>query len=59
MHACRLSLTLPDPMFYSPPGSSVYGESPGKNTGVDCHAVLHVCKYLSLKTDYGFRALEH
>ena len=24
----------------SPPGSSVHGNSPGKNTGVDCHALL-------------------
>ena len=24
----------------SPPGSSVHGDSPGKNTGVDCHALL-------------------
>ena len=22
------------------PGSSVHGDSPGKNTGVDCHALL-------------------
>ena len=27
-------------MTYSPPGSSVHGDSPGKNTGVDCHALL-------------------
>ena len=32
--------TLCDPMDCSPPGSSVYGDSPGKNTGVGCHAVL-------------------
>ena len=25
--------TLCDPMDYSPPGSSVHGDSPGKNTG--------------------------
>jgi len=25
---------------YSPPGSSVLGDSPGKNTGVSCHALL-------------------
>ena len=24
----------------SPPGSSVHGDSPGKNIGVDCHALL-------------------
>ena len=28
------------PMDGSPPGSSVYGDSPGKNTGVGCHALL-------------------
>ena len=27
-------------MDFSPPGSSVHGDSPGKNTGVDCHALL-------------------
>ena len=27
-------------MDYSPPGSSVHGESPGKNTEVGCHALL-------------------
>ena len=26
--------------LYSPPGSSVYGDSPGKNTGVSYHALL-------------------
>ena len=29
-----------NPMDYSPSGSSVHGDSPGKNTGVDCHAFL-------------------
>ena len=32
--------TLFDPMDCSPPGSSVYGNSPGKNTGVDFHALF-------------------
>ena len=32
--------TVCDPMDYSPPGSSVHGDSPGKNTGVGCHALL-------------------
>ena len=32
-------LTLCDPMDCSPPGSSVHGGSPGKNTGVGCHAL--------------------
>ena len=30
-----------DPMYYSPPGSSFYGDSPGKNTRVGGHALLH------------------
>ena len=29
-----------DPMDCSPPGSSIHGDSPGKNTGVGCHALL-------------------
>ena len=33
-------LTLCDPMDCSPPDSSVHGDSPGKNTGVNCHALL-------------------
>ena len=32
--------TLCDPIDYSPPGSSVHGDSPVKNTGVGCHALL-------------------
>ena len=32
--------TLCNPMDYSLPGSSVHGDSPGKNTGVDWHALL-------------------
>jgi len=35
-----LCLTLCDPMDCSPPGSSVHEDSPGKNTGVGCHALL-------------------
>ena len=35
--SCRI---LCDPMDCSLPGSSVYGDSPGKNTGVHCHALL-------------------
>ena len=37
LHLC---LTLCDPVDHSPPGSSVLGDSPGKNTGVGCHALL-------------------
>ena len=33
-------LTLCDPMDCSLPGSSVHGDSPGKNTGTGCHALL-------------------
>ena len=33
-------LTLCDPMDGSPPGSSVHGIFPGKNTGVHCHSLL-------------------
>ena len=33
----QLCLTLCDPMGCSPPGSSVHGDSPGKNTRVGCH----------------------
>ena len=36
-HLCP---TLCDPMDCSPPGSSVHGDSPGKNTGVGCHALF-------------------
>ena len=32
--------TLCDPMNCSPLGSSVRGDSPGKNIGMGCHAVL-------------------
>ena len=34
-------LTLCDPVDCSLPGSSVHGDSLGKNTGVGCHALLH------------------
>ena len=33
-------LTLCNPTDCRLPGSSVHGESPGKNTGVGCHALL-------------------
>ena len=32
--------TLCKPMGCNPPGSSVHGDSPSKNNGVGCHAVL-------------------
>ena len=42
MHArsLQLCLTLCDPMDCSLPGSSVHEDSPGKNTGVGCHALF-------------------
>ena len=44
MCVCAESLqsytALCDPMDRSPPGSSVHGDSLGKNTGVGCHALL-------------------
>ena len=40
MLVAQLSPTLCDPMDCSPPGSSVHRDSPGKNTGVGCHALL-------------------
>ena len=36
----QLCPTLCNPVDCSPPGSSVHGDSPGKNTGVGCHALL-------------------
>ena len=36
----QLCPTLCDPINCSPPGSSVHGDCPGKNTGVGCHALL-------------------
>ena len=36
----QLGPTLYDPMDCSPPGSSLHGDSPGKNTGLGCHVLL-------------------
>ena len=36
----RSCLTLCDPMDCRLPDSSIHGDSPGKNTGVGCHALL-------------------
>ena len=38
----QLCPILCGPVDGSLPGSSVYGDSPGKNTGVACHALLQV-----------------
>ena len=35
-----MCLTLCDSLDYSPTGSSVHWDFPGKNTGVGCHALL-------------------
>ena len=40
---CLVSHSCPtpcDPMDFSPPGFSAHGDSPDKNTGVDCYALL-------------------
>ena len=37
----QLGPTLYDPVDCSLPGSSVHGDSPDKNTGVGCQALLH------------------
>ena len=36
----QLPLTLCNPMNCNLPGSSVHGDSPGKNIGMGCHALL-------------------
>ena len=38
--SAKLLQTLCSPVDCSLPGSSVHGDSPGKNTGVGCHALL-------------------
>ena len=43
--SCSIVSDSFDPMDYSPPGSSVHGNSLGKNTGVGCHFFL---QFLSL-----------
>ena len=40
---CLVTQSCPtrwDPMDCNPPGSYVHGDSPGKNSGVGCHALL-------------------
>ena len=43
-HVCLVTqcLTLYNLMDCSPPISSLHGDSPGKNTGAGCHALLKV-----------------
>ena len=40
MLVAQSCLVLCDTMGYNPPGFSVHGDSPGKNTGVGCHSLL-------------------
>ena len=41
VYVCMCALLgVCDPMGCSLPGSSVHGDSPGKNTGMGCHALL-------------------
>ena len=42
----RLRPTLFDPKNYNLSGSSVHGDSPDKNTGVGCHALLQPTSYI-------------
>ena len=49
--------TLLDPVDCSPPGSSVHGDSPGRNTGVRCHAVLQGI-FLTQESNPGLPALQ-
>ena len=51
----QLCPTLCDPMDCSPPGSSVHGDSPGKNTGVGYHALLRGI-FLAQETNWGLLA---
>ena len=37
VHSLQTCLTLCNPKDYSPPGSSVHGDSSGKNSGMGCH----------------------
>ena len=44
LHVCLVAQSCPtlcNPMDCSPPGSSIHQDSPGKNTGVGYHALLH------------------
>ena len=54
----HFSPTLCDPMDYSPPDSSVHGDSLGKGTGVGCHALLQRI-FLTQGWNPGLRHLLH
>ena len=59
MHAqlLQLYLTLCNPINCSPPGSSVHGIFPGKNTGMGCHALLKVIEMVVIKNIKKFDGL--
>ena len=38
--SCSVMSDSATPWTVTLPGSSVHGDSPGENTGVDCHALL-------------------
>ena len=50
--------TVCDPLDCSPPGSSVRGDSPGKSTGVGCHALLQGI-FLTQRWNLSFLHLLH
>ena len=45
-HICTCACT-----YYSPPGSSVHWDSPGKNTRVGCHFLLQIFFHYGLSQD--------
>ena len=51
-------LTLCNPLGHSPPGSSVHGDSPDKNTGVGCQAPLQGI-FLTQGSNLGLLPLLH
>ena len=54
--------TLFDPTDCSPSGSSVHGDSPGKNTGMGCHALLQgifLTQGSNLRLPHGRQTLYH
>ena len=46
-------------MDYSLPGFSAHGDSPGKNTGVGCHAFLQLAKLGKGRTDMLLRGYQN
>ena len=47
----QLGPTLCHLINCSPPGSSVHGDSPGRNTGVGCHTLLQGMSRLKVKSE--------